>query len=157
LTVVAVDRSGNLTDAAFWVVAVRKETEQEHRALKIKQAEFQNYKNRCKSLNYKEKISAAIIYESLTPIIRVGDVIEIDMDYLGYHADDVKKCLKRLLNKFRNIETSIDFLSTRHSDWTKHVKEADQKSKQARKRKLTNPRVKDCPDLSKLIDALKTY
>jgi hypothetical protein len=157
LGVVAIDRSGNLTDAAFWVVAVRKEDKQNHRALEISQSDFQNYIKKCKSLNYREKISAAIIYESLRPIIQSGDSVEIDKDYLGYHAEDVKKCLKRLLNKFKNSDPAIGFFSKPNDDWKEHVKLADRKSKQARKKKLKNPRVKKCPDLSTLLDALKIY
>ena len=155
MAVVAIDRSGNLTDAAFYVVAVRKNPEQEHRALELKRVKFQYYRKKCKSLNYKEKISAAIIYESLRPIIQIGDTVEIDMDYLGFHADDVKKCLKRLLNKFKNIETSINFYSIRTEKGKRHIKLADKKSKEARKKTLRNPSVKECPDLSTFIDALK--
>lgn len=155
--VVAIDRSGNLTDAAFWVVAVRKEDKQEHRALEISQSEFQHYMKKCKSLNYREKISAAFIFESLRPIIQSGDSVEIDMDFLGQRAEYVKKCLKRLLNKFKNCDPTIDFFSIRTDDGKRHVKLADKKSKQARKKKLRNPPVKKCPDLSTLLDALKIY
>lgn len=154
--IVAIDRSGNLTDAAFWVVAVRKQTKQEHRALEIHQVDFQRYKKRCKSLNYREKISAASIFESLRPIIRSGDSVEIDKDFLGYHEDHVRKCLKRLLNKFKNSDPTIDFLTIRSERGKKHVKEADNKSKQARKKELRNPRVKKCPDLSTWLDAVKS-
>ena len=81
--VVAIDRSGNLNDAAFWVVAVRKVDKQDHRALEISQFDFQRYTKQCNSLNYREKISAAFIFESLRPIIKSGDSVEIDMDFLG--------------------------------------------------------------------------
>ncbi|MFB3889905.1 MAG: hypothetical protein ACE14S_10475 [Candidatus Bathyarchaeia archaeon] len=155
--VVAVDRSGNLTDSAFYVVAVRKEIIQEHRGLEVRQTEFQFYMRRCKSLNYKEKISAAFIFEALRPIIRPGDSVEIDRDFLGYHADEVKLCLKRLLNKFKNSDPCIHFHSIRTNKGKKFVKEADKKSKLARTKELRNPPVKKCPDLSAYIDALKKY
>jgi hypothetical protein len=157
LGVVAIDRSGNLTDATFWVVAVRKETKQEHRALEISQAEFQRYMKKCNSQLYREKISAAFIFEALRNMIRKDDSVEIDKDFLGYRADYMKKCLKRLLNKTKNTNPDIDFHSIRSKEGKKHVKEADKKSKLARHKKLKNPAVKKCPDLSTWLDYLQSY
>ena len=155
MVVVAIDRSGNFTDAAMWLVAVRYEFDQEHRALEMSQADFQFYMKKCNFVNYREKISAAWIYECLRPIIQTGDTIEIDKDFLGSHADYVKKCLKRLLNKFKNSDHSIEFYSMRTKEGKKHIKRADKKSKKARHKELRNPSVKKCPDLSTLLDALK--
>ena len=111
----------------------------------------------CKATDYRERISAASIFESLRYIIRNGDSVQIDVDFLGYHQDYVKLCLKRLLNKFNNNDPTIDFLSKRQATWVKHVKEADKKSKLARHKDLKKPPVKDCPDLSPLLIVLKTH
>jgi len=157
LGVVAIDRSGNLDDPAFYVAAVKKDTEheQEHRALEMRYAEFQHYVKLCKSVDYREKISAACIFESLRIIIGKDDSVQIDMDFLGHHQEDVRQCLKRLLNKHKNCDPDIVFMSKRNKKWKEHLKEAHKKSRLARFKQLKEPSVKNCPDLSNLILTLK--
>ena len=165
---IGVDSSGSFEKPPIKIVATKNVEKQSHRALYLNEDDIKKYRKviqkkiqqskgkkkrtkQKKQENYREKISAALIFESMRPLLKHTDEIQIDKDFEGWREEMVKGFLKILFGKVHCgtalSNPSIDFI-TDHCEKGKHIKEAHAKTQDAKHRKLSQ--LEKCPNLEKL-------
>ena len=170
--VVAIDSAGSFEQPPIKIVAAKKVEKQNYRALYLDKDDIEKYKkvikrkvqqtkgkNKKKKLkkqeNYREKISAALIFESMRTLVKHTDLIQIDKDFEGWREDMVRGFLERLFGKVHQGTTlsnpSIRFI-TDHCEDGKYIKEAHGKTQDAKHKKLSD--IEKCPNLEKLLNFL---
>jgi hypothetical protein len=139
LAIIGVDSSGQVGQPPIYFIAVRHFVEigqREHLVFvsKNKYYEYVQLKSSLKIINWREKVSAILIFRAVRGIFQSNDSINIDVDFLGKSRDFVEGYIKRLFAKNfpkdrgRN-NPNITFVPARFNE---HVKEAHKKSKKAR-------------------------
>lgn len=170
--IVAIDSSGSFEQPPIRIVAAKKVEKQNYRALYLDEGDIEKYrkiiqkkmqqnkgkkkkKNLKKLENYREKISAALIFESMRTLVKHTDLIQIDKDFEGWREDMVRGFLERLFGKVHYgtplSNPKIRFI-TDHCDEGKYIKEAHGKTQDAKHKKLDA--IEKCPNLEKLLDFL---
>lgn len=155
---IGVDRSGQLGDPPYYMVATRMRGNRQlkHDAIKFTKSDLSKYykiKQRNKNLGIKDlQIVAVITFLVIKPpFFKKGDVIHLDKDYNAKDRKIFIKYLRRLWDKYyfgKNPLRSpeIEFHIKEESPY---VKRADKKSNQAWKGKFTT---RSCPNLTRFIE-----
>jgi hypothetical protein len=133
LTIISVDRSGEIGKTDIWFVAVKEVGGQRHPAVFIHLTTQSQYSTRF-PVRWKERLAAASIFYVVDKVFRSGDTIQIDKDYQGKTADYIAGCLQRLFGlKYPNdrlaAKPEVQFIPDMYSQ---NVKRAHSKSKKAR-------------------------
>lgn len=153
MAIIAVDSSGIIDDSPVWMVAVRMVNVQKHNALYLSENECFKYKEEIE-INWREKLSSVLIFKSMEPLIKHFDMIQIDVDFLGWRKKYVEKCLKRLFGEifYGKSPLSNPKIQFTKPEYSEDVKLADKKSKMARHREIE---VHNCPNLQRYIKLLE--
>ena len=153
--VVAVDSSGTFEEPPIWIVAVRKVQVQKHKAFCLSEVDCLRYREGHEK-NWRERVSAALIFTSLDNLVKETDIIQIDKDFLGWRERYIERNLKRLFGlkysgKSLLSNPIIQFIPAK---FCPPVKEAHNKTQWAR-HKNKNMQVKECPNLADIIELLE--
>lgn len=148
--IVGVDSSGIVKNPPepVWMAAIRKVNVQYHNILYLSVPECEKYRKLIGE-NWVEKLSAALIFKSLEPLIKYSDIVQIDRDFLGWRRKYVEKCLhklfgKRFFGRYPLSDAKIQFIGEESDD----VAEADTKSWNARHKRVD---CRKCPDLTDVL------
>jgi hypothetical protein len=140
---VALDTSGQVgMDKDIWVVATRRQNQLRYCALRINQKYERQFHD---TENWREKLSAILFFKTSNELLKSHDIIQIDKDFLGRHADYVKKYMKQLFGSF-NFGTDrnnpiIQFIPARFSDAIKEAHDYTQLARHGKVRNEINPNI----------------
>ncbi len=171
--IVAVDSAGSFEQLPIKAVACKKVTVQKHYCYYIDSVDYLRYKKyihkkwllnkkrkrnrkKVKPENYRERISAALYFQTMHKLVKHTDEIQIDYDFEGWRQEMVKAFLKRLFVKVYSgtsvSDPTIHFI-TDHCAAGMHIKEAHGKTQQAKHKELED--IQHCPPLEKWLDYLE--
>lgn len=152
MTIIAVDRSGDIGFTDVWFAAVKEVGGQSHRAIFVHRDAQLSY-SRLYPLRWRDHFAAASMFYVVSQLFRPGDSILVDKDYQGVTAEYIKERIQRLfglrfINNRMASKPQIEFVPKRYSE---NVKRADLKSKKARHGAI---RVERNPNLNRLLQDL---
>lgn len=170
---VSLDRTGSFERLPIKVVATKIVSVQECYSYYIDEEDVSHYKKyihkkwlsnkrrkknkkKVKPENYRERIYAALYFQTMNKLVRHTDEIQIDYDFEGWRQDLVKGYLKKLFSKVYGgtsiSDPPIEFI-TDHCLRGEHIKDAHGKTQDAKHKQLRE--MQHCPSLEKLLDYLE--
>lgn len=151
--IVGVDSSGLVGDPPIHMAAVKKVNIQKHSIIYLSKERHDEYRDRIDT-NWREKLSAVLMFKAIEPIISLYDIIQIDLDFQGWRKTKVEAYLRKLFGKnyYGKHPLNNPIIQFLTKDLSNPVKWADKKSKMSRHKEIKNSK---CPNLWKYLSWLK--
>ena len=152
MAIVAIDTSGQiLRNSDVWIVAVRRQNHLTHTGVYINQ----NYQNQFRNItrNWVDKLYAILFFRTSNTLLKTHDIIQIDKDFQGRRADEIRRYMERLFGVFNQgtdrTKPIIQFLPPKYS---REVREAHKISQSARHGEIT---ITQNPNITKEMNCLR--